>query len=188
MADKTVKLTSHLKKGIGEPFKLSSDALDEFTSLKKCFVQTPILEIPDLSKDFCLRTDASAAGLGAVSFQYHEEIPKPIAYASYKLLDRETKYSTVERECLGIAWGIEIFKHYLYGKTFILEVDHRPLVYLENFKGSNNRLLRWSLALQPFQFNVVYISGEKKSLLRYIEQMWLIGIIYKCKLYKHLGN
>ena len=122
---------------MGSLFKLSSDALDEFTSFKKCFVQTPILEIPDLSKVFfCLRTDASAVGLGAVLLQYHEEIPKPIAYASYKLLDRETKYSTVERECLGIVWGIERFKHYLYGKKFILEVDHRPLVYLENFKGS----------------------------------------------------
>ena len=67
----------------------------------------------------------------------------------------------MEQVCLGIAWGIERFKHYLYGKKFILEVDHRPLVYLENFKGSNSRLLRWSLALQPFQFNVVYISGKK---------------------------
>ena len=66
MADKTVKLTIYLKKGIGEPFKFSSYALDEFTSLKKCFVQTLMLEIPDLNKVFCLRTDASAVGLGAV--------------------------------------------------------------------------------------------------------------------------
>ena len=44
MADKTVKLTIYLKKGIGEPFKFSSYALDEFTSLKKCFVQTLMLE------------------------------------------------------------------------------------------------------------------------------------------------
>ena len=161
MADKTVSLTNYLKKGIKEPFQLSPEALDEFSSLKQCFVNPPILEIPDLSKDFCLRTDASAVGLGAVLLQYHEDIPKPVAFASYKLLDRETRYSTVERECLGIVWGIERFKHYLYGRNFILEVDHRPLIYLENFKGSNSKLLRWSLALQLFQFTCVYISGEK---------------------------
>ena len=71
------------------------------------------------------------------------------------------RYSTVERECLAIVWGIHKFRYYLYGKKFILETDHRPLVYLETFKGNNGRLMRWALALQPYNFQIVYISGTE---------------------------
>ena len=45
--------------------------------------------LPDISKPFCIRTDASYSGLGAVLLQYHENIPMPVAYASKKLFDRE---------------------------------------------------------------------------------------------------
>ena len=76
----------------------------------------PVLMLPDLNKVFCLRTDASATGLGAVLLQYHDGSALPVAYASQKLLEREIRYSTVERECLGIVWGVQRFKYYLLGK------------------------------------------------------------------------
>ena len=119
-----------------------------------------ILRIPDINKVFCLRTDASSTGLGATLLQYHGDIPHPVAFASRKLLPREKNYSTIERECLGIVFGVTHFKYYLYGRQFILESDHKPLVYLESFKGDNSRILRWCLSLQPYCFTVVHISGR----------------------------
>ena len=52
------------------------------------------------------------------------------------------------------------FKYYLYGKQFVLEVDHKPLVYLNKFKGENSRLMRWALSLQPYRFTIVHIPGR----------------------------
>ena len=49
---------------------------------------------------------------------------------------------------------------YLRGKEFILEVDHKPLLYLATFKGKNDRLFRWALALQTYKFRVVHIAGK----------------------------
>ena len=96
---------------------------------------SPVLKLPDVTNKFVLRTDASGTGVGAVLLQYHDNVHDPVAYASRKLLDRETRYSTIERELLAVVWAIQQFKYYLLGVTFILEVDHKPLVYLNKFKG-----------------------------------------------------
>ena len=164
MANKTVHPNAYLCKESKEPFELSKDACEEFENLKLILTNPPVLRIPDINKFFGLRTDASSKGFGAVLLQYFDCVPMPVAYASQKLHDREMRYSAVERECLGIVWGIQRFGYYLYGTKFILETDHRPLQYLESFKGSNSRLMRWSLSLQPFTFQVVHISGINNHL------------------------
>jgi hypothetical protein len=75
-------------------------------------------------------------------------------------MDRERRYSTIERECLAVVYAIEKFHFYLVGSEFILEVDHRPLIFLSKFKGSNNRLMRWALSMQPYCYRIVYIPGR----------------------------
>ena len=80
--------------------------------------------IPDINKEFVLRTDASDIGLGATLLQNRDGHIFPVAYASRKLLDREKRYSVMERECLGIVWGIKKFALYLYSKQFTLQTDH----------------------------------------------------------------
>ena len=37
--------------------------------------------------------------------------------------------------------------------------DHRLLEWLERPKENNSRLIRWSLALQPYSFTVKYCKG-----------------------------
>ena len=87
-------------------------------------------------------------GLGATLLQNRDGHIFPVAYASRKLLDREKRYSVMERECLGIVWGIKKFALYLYGKQFTLQTDHRPLEFLKVSKFDNPRIMRWVLALQ----------------------------------------
>ena len=83
-----------------------------------------------------------------------------MAYASKKFATREQAYSTIERECLAIVWAVQKFQTYLYGRTFVLQTDHQPLVYLQKAKVTNNRILRWALALQPYRFRIDAIKGS----------------------------
>ena len=159
-SDLTSPLSDMLRKEVKEPLTWNEKSTKNFDSLKHKLTSGPVLKLPDKDLTFVLRTDASNFGLGAVLFQYHENTPFPVSFASRKLLDRETKYSTIERECLAIVFAVEKFKYYLYGKEFFLEIDHKPLVYLNKFKGSNSRLLRWALCLQPFRFRIIHISGS----------------------------
>lgn len=120
----------------------------------------PVLKLSDASKDFIVRTDASGVGIGGVLMQVHDGLQHPVSFASRKLLDRETRYSTIERECLGIVWTLAKFQRYLWGKPFLLETDHRPLQYLTSASFKNARIMRWSLSLQEFKYTIKALPGE----------------------------
>lgn len=160
-AEITKPLTDLIRKG--QPNAISWQPVHEhaFTVLKAKLSETPILQAPDLSKTFVLRTDASTISLGAVLLQTgNNSILHPVAYASRNLLPRETRYSTIERECLALVWAVQKFHIYVYGKHFTIQSDHQPLQYLQSAKHMNNRVLRWSLFLQEYNFSIDYIKGS----------------------------
>ena len=132
-----------------------------FLVLKEKLCSAPVLKSPNFKLPFVLQTDASNRGVGAVLTQYSEEGEEhPIAFWSRKFLPREERYSTIEKECLAIKLGIEAFRVYLLGRPFTIETDHRSLIWMERLKSTNNRLARWSLALQPYNFRVIHKAGK----------------------------
>ena len=123
-----------------------------------------MLQSPDFDKPFTLQTDASDRGVGAVLSQVDDEgADHPIAYFSRKLLLKEERYSTIEKECLAIKLGIQAFRIYLLGRPFFIQTDHRSLEWLDRIKEKNSRLTRWSLFLQPHQYTVVYRPGKQNG-------------------------
>uniref|UniRef100_A0A1X7SU85 Reverse transcriptase RNase H-like domain-containing protein n=1 Tax=Amphimedon queenslandica TaxID=400682 RepID=A0A1X7SU85_AMPQE len=84
----------------------------------------------------------------------------PIGYFSRKLLPREEKYSTIEKECLAIKLDVQAFRVYLLGKPFTIQTDHRALEWLDRVKENNARLTRWSLLMQPYQYQTQYRPGK----------------------------
>ena len=75
-----------------------------------------------------------------------------MTYASKKLAPAETKYLTLEKECLGIVWGVTKFRLYLAGKPSVLQTDHQPLAYINNTKYQNDHIMRLVLALQGYNY------------------------------------
>ena len=132
-----------------------------FQHLKRALTTSPILKLPDMSQVFILQTDASDRGLGAVLLQEENGQKRPIAYISRKLNNAEENYSTIERECLSIVWSIQKLHKFLYGREFLLETDHQPLIYLNSSKLLNARLMRWALTLQPYRFRIISIKGKE---------------------------
>ena len=142
----------------------SADCETAFGELKKRMCSSPVLRSPNFDRPFVLQTDASNRGVGAVLSQSDESGDEhPVAYFSRKLLDREERYSTVEKECLAIKLGVQAFRVYLLGKRFTIQTDHRSLEWLDRLKENNSRLSRWSLSLQPFQFDVRYRAGKANN-------------------------
>jgi hypothetical protein len=58
----------------------------------------PVLDMPDFTRRFRLKTDASSCAIGAVLLQDFEDGRRPIAFGSRTLTDQESKFSTCELE------------------------------------------------------------------------------------------
>ena len=166
-----VPLTDLTKKGEPNTLQWGEAQENAFRCLKAKLADTPILHLPDVDRPFILRTDASETGIGAVLLQEFDGVKFPVAFASKKLLDRERRYSTIERECLAVVWAVHKFQAYLYGKEFVLEVDHEPLCAMRRGKLANGRVLRWALALQPYQYRIEAIQGKENVGADYMSRL-----------------
>ena len=112
----TLPLTDLAKKAKPNALQWTRECEHAFDQLKGHICSSPVLLLPDFNRDFVLQTDASDRGVGAVLSQVDQEgIEHPVAYFSQKLLPREEKYSTVEKECLAIKLGIQNFRVYFLG-------------------------------------------------------------------------
>ena len=136
------------------------DCASALQEIQDILSRKPVLLLPRLDLPFVLQTDASSTGLGAVLLQEFEDSLHSVCFASRKLLDREKRYSTIERECLAIVWAVHKFVRFLWGVRFVLQTDHRPLTYLRTSNFKNSRIMRWALSLQEFSFEVLPVSGQ----------------------------
>ena len=84
----------------------------------------------------------------------------PTAYLSRKILPREKRYSTVEKECLVVKLEIEAFRLHILGRKFTVMIDHQALEWMNEMKAGNSRLTQWSLSVQPYRFTVKYRPGR----------------------------
>jgi len=166
-------LTDLTKKAAPNRVEWTDECEIAFQHLKRALTTESILRLPNLERDFVLRTDASEAGLGAVLLQEHEGVLHPVAYASRKLNSAERNYTVTEKEYLAVIFGISKYERYLYGRRFTLQVDHQPLAYLRQAKLTNGRLMRWSLYLQPYNVHVQYIKGSDNIGADYLSRMGL---------------
>ena len=152
-------LTDLTRKGNPNIVVWSNEHESSYKALIDALSHPPVLRVPDFEEVFILRTDASNYGLGGVILQEFDNVKFPVVYASRKLKGSELHYSVIEKECFTVVWAIQKFQVYLYGREFILETDHQPLLYLNRAKVSNPRIMRWALALQPYRFTVRAIKG-----------------------------
>lgn len=137
------------------PFSWEPKHQRSFEQLKQQIGSHDHLGYYDPNDRTLLVTDASGVGLGAVLIQFKENRPRVIGYASKSLSEAEKKYPPIEKEALGLVWGVERFKIYLLGISFELETDHKPLETL--FTATSRptaRIERWMLRLQAFKFKV----------------------------------
>ncbi len=89
----------------------------------------------------------------------------PVAFTSQTLNPAEKKYSQLEKEGLAIIFAVKKFHHYIYGRHFIIESDHKRLSFLfSELKGipvlASSRIQRWSLTLSAYHYSIRYKSGK----------------------------
>ncbi|XP_076036537.1 uncharacterized protein LOC143022279 [Oratosquilla oratoria] len=153
--------------GAKKVFKWTPECQQAFESLKTLMSGAPVLRAPDLQAPFILHTDASDVAGGAVLLQEGEGgSVQPVAYYSKKFNKHLRNYATVEKEALSLFLALEHFRVYLGSTVHPVRVlrDHNPLTFVERMRRTNQRLLRWALAIQPFNLTISHIRGSMNLL------------------------
>jgi transposase InsO family protein len=146
-------------------FVWDEECTSAFNRVKELLSSPPILAFYNPSKPLLLQCDASATGLGCVLSTIIDGQERPIEYAHRALSPTEQRYSQIDRESLSLVWGVTKFHKYLYGRSFTLITDHRPLVRILGEKEgipavAANRLHRYALLLCQYQYSIQYKSGK----------------------------
>jgi hypothetical protein len=152
-------LTELLKKNVPEDLtdRWQGHHQSAFRELREALISKPIVRPPNPDRQYLLQTDACTRSISFILSQLDEDGNEyVVCYGSRKLKDRETRYSTIELECLALVTGAVKYEQYIYGKHVIVHCDHQPLSFLSQMSNSNSRLMRWSLILQRFDLEVVY--------------------------------
>ena len=131
----------------------------------------------EVKKPTCLFTDWSRTGMGFVLTQKQcdckGEDPQcgdghwNLIFAGSRFLkDAETRYAPIEGEAVALIHGLEACRMFTMGcPTFIVAVDHKPLIKIFNDKNlediKNIRLLKCREKAMMYSFKTVHIPGKR---------------------------
>ncbi|GJQ69269.1 hypothetical protein Trydic_g6408 [Trypoxylus dichotomus] len=164
--EKMLKPTNTLKES---SFKWTTADEALFNKLKQILTSNDTLVFYDPNLSLVVISDASDKGTEAVLFHtYADGGMRPVAFASRTFSEAETRYSTIDKEALGIIFAITSFRHYLYGRHFTLFTAHKPLQRIfskerETLKIASNRPLRWAMILNSYDYEIAYHPGEENA-------------------------
>lgn len=146
----------------GVPFEWKQEQIDAFNNLKSCMSNPMILGYYNVNHRTQIIADASPVGLGSVLVQYDEnDTPRIISFAHKSLTDTERRYAQTEKEAYALVWAVERFHLYVFGRSFELVTDHKPLETIFGPKSKPcARIERWVLRLQSYKYTITYQTGK----------------------------
>jgi hypothetical protein len=100
---------------------------DAYAKVKELIANNVCLTHFEPAPRIILATDAGPRGIGAVLSHRTSSGEKLICFASRSLTEAEQNYSQLDREGLAIVWAVRKMNDYLFGRSFELITDNKPI-------------------------------------------------------------
>ena len=153
----------------GATYRWGKPQQESFNNAKECFISPRVLIHFDQKLKVILSCDASPTGVGAVMANELSDVSEcPVAYASRSLSETEQIYAQIDKEALSIIFAIKRLHQCLFGVSFTIITDHKPLLGLFGSNKvipamSSSRMQRWTLMLSAYDYTTEDRSGIKNS-------------------------
>ena len=150
----------------GVQYKWTPECQAAFDAIKsELAVQTTRVHF-DECRPLILATDASPYGVGAVLLQKLDDGREHmVTCTSRTLSSAERNYSLIEKEALGIVFGLKRLRQFVAGREVQLYTDHKPLTFIYKPDAAISptalqRIQRWSLFLANFNYIIQHRPGK----------------------------
>ncbi len=164
----TAPLTNLLSKT--KKFVWDQQCEEGFVAIKHVMSSSPVLRVADYSRPFFVFVDACDVSIGAVLMQKDDnDMYHPISYFSKKLNKSQLHYTITDKEALALVLAVRAFRVYMGGSVTVF-TDHEALRYIHNNACKNQRLMRWSLELQPYDLTIKHVKGRDNLLADYLSR------------------
>ena len=156
----TIPLCELLKKDTDFTWNCTYDAT--FQHVKDAVVSNTTLKYFNPSLPMSIQVDASQVGLDVALLQNN----KPIAFASKAITETECCYANIESEMLTVIFRAERFRTCVYGRSFTIESDHKPLesIFHKNLADTPAWLQCMLLHLQGYDYIIHYYPSKEMAL------------------------
>ena len=155
---------------------VSSQAFQECKDAVKAAIT---LAHPAPEAQLFLASDASDTGVGATLEQRIDGKLQPLGFFSKNLNETQRKYSTYDRELLGIYLATKHFRRLIEGRDTTICTDHKPIIYAfgknANTKNEIPRRVRQLDYIAQFCNNIQHIPGEKNSVADWLSRIEAIS-------------
>lgn len=160
-SQRSADLTDRTGKSHPDSIQWTEELEHQFQHLRQALAEETALNAFKENRETLIHSNASDKGIGGVLLQRDEGGQEVlVAFFSRKLLPRETQYTVTERECLAIVDTVRHFQAYLIGAKFTVVMDHKALLAIPQTTSGGARVIRWALALQPFDFEIQHKPGK----------------------------
>jgi hypothetical protein len=154
-----------LKLKADQEFVWGSDQQKALEGIKKYLVTPPVLVPPQRDKPFKLYLSADENAIRSALIQEFEGKERVIYYINRRLLDAETRYSSVERLCLCLYFSCTKFRHYLLSAECTVVCRDDVVKYMLSLPILNGRIKKWILALSEFDLRYESTKAVKGQVM-----------------------
>jgi hypothetical protein len=150
-----------------EEFVWGEEQEAAFQSLKRVVSSDPVIAEPDFydleKRPLIIVSDASGVAIGGVLEQEKEDGKRhPIRFESRTFNKKERDYSMVKKECLAVVYNLKVFRPYIFGAKFILEIDAKVVVHwINSINVPDPTVARWIAFIRSHDMEVRHVPSEK---------------------------
>ena len=147
-------------------------------------VTSPVLILPDQTKDYEVYCDASHRGLGAVLMQEG----RVVSYASRQLKPHELNYATHDLELATVVHALKTWRHFLIGNHYEVYTDHKSLKYIFTQKELNLRQRRWLELIKDYDMKLHYHPRNANVIVDALSHKSYVNTLITRELPKELAD
>lgn len=150
------------KKRDKTPIEWTPESDSAFIDCKTELANAATIAHPMPDAKLVLHVDASNFAVGAALQQMRDGQLEPLGFFSKRMTDTQKRYSTYDRELLGVYQSIKHFRHLIEGRECAVLTDHKPLTFAFRQKPdkASPRQLRHLDFIGQFTTDIRHVAGK----------------------------